>query len=1282
MKKALSFLLCLLLVLSALPLSAAPALADDGGADEIILIGEDGHIIILSGSEAREWSKSARDPSAATYGYWEYTVANGQATVTGYTGSESSVKIPSTLGNCPVRVIAGNAFASNTTMKSVTIPETVTTIEALAFNSCTSLTSFSVASGNQNYSQISGVLFNKAGTELVRYPGGKSGSYSIPSGVTAIADYAFALCINLTGITIRNSVKSIGGYAFIGCSSLPSMTIPDSVTSIGAGLVSYCENLTALSVASSNPSYKSVDNVVFTKDGTELVCCAGGAKSSCQIPAGVCSVGSAAFYGCSLLTSVTFTNSVTRIGNNAFSGCDSLTDVYFSGTRAQWNAIEIGGNNDPLLNATLHLSTPLSISTLKASKTSAVTGDSITWTAAATGGTGTLKYCFYIYNGSSLVQKGSYGTAKTVSYAPDTAGTWKVKVFVKDGGGTTVSKTGGDVTVTAPAAPLSISTLKASRTSAETGDSITWTAAATGGTGTLKYCFYIYKDTTVVFKGSYGTAKTCTYTPDAAGSYSAKVFVKDGAGTTASKTGGAVTVTVPVPPLSISTLKANAASTTTGNPITWTAAATGGTGTLKYCFYIYKDSAVVYKGSYGTAKTCTYTPDAAGSYSAKVFVKDGAGTTVSKTGGAVTVTVPVAPLTISSLKANVASTTTGNTITWTAAATGGTGTLRYCFYIYNGSTLVQKGTYSTAKTVSYAPAAAGTWKVKVYVKDGAGTTVTMTGGDVTVTVPVSPLTVSTLKASKTSAETGETITWTAAATGGTGTLRYCFRIYNGSTQVYSGAYSTAKTVSYTPNGPGTWKVRVYVKDGAGTTVSKLGGAVTVTVPPITITSFTVNRTSAEIGNVITWTASATGGTGTLNYCFNIRKDDTVILATAYTAQNYYNYVPSEAGIYTATVIVKGDDVNSYALQTSDEVFVASPAADFTYEVTDGKAKVTGYTGSGGAVAIPSTLGGYPVTEIAQNAFTSSDLTNVTIPNSVTSIGLEAFSHCGSLTSATIPNSVTNIGRSAFYYCTSLTSIEVSSGNGAYKDINGVLFNKAGTLLHTYPAGKSGSYVIPDGVNNLGYSAFAGSKTLTNITIPDSVTIIGHYVFYGCSGLTSVTIPDSVTTIGYEAFAYCIGLTSVMIPDSVRSINGNAFKSCSGLTSIIVASGNTEYKAVNGVLFDKTGTFLITYPAGKSGSYVIPNGVMDIEDCAFYGCNGLTSVTISNGVTDIWSEAFFGCSALTIVTIPDSVTGIYDYAFFNCSALTDIYYTGTASQWSAIAIEDGNDPLLNASLHYV
>ena len=285
------------------------------------------------------------------------------------------------------------------------------------------------------------------------------------------------------------------------------------------------------------------------------------------------------------------------------------------------------------------------------------------------------------------------------------------------------------------------------------------------------------------------------------------------------------------------------------------------------------------------------------------------------------------------------------------------------------------------------------------------------------------------------------------------------------------------------------------------------------------------------------------------------------------------------------------------------------------------------------------------------------VTDLIIPDGVTSIASNAFRGCGSVTSVTFPNSVRSIGMRTFESCSSLTSV-----------------------------------AIPNSVTNIGSDAFNGCSSLTNIIIPNSITSIEDYAFAGCSSLTAVTIPSSVTSIGYGAFSGCSTLTNIIIPNSITSIEKYAFDGCSSLTDVTLNSNvivNKSYKrdsnishifgpqvtsyiigddvqSIGASAFNNSSK-LVNVTIGKNvtsiGDYAftgcaltsvtIPDSVTNIGKCAFYNCSGLAVATIGNGVTSIGEEAFEHCKSLTTVTIGNSVTNIESKAFNGCSSLTNV-----------------------------
>lgn len=261
---------------------------------------------------------------------------------------------------------------------------------------------------------------------------------------------------------------------------------------------------------------------------------------------------------------------------------------------------------------------------------------------------------------------------------------------------------------------------------------------------------------------------------------------------------------------------------------------------------------------------------------------------------------------------------------------------------------------------------------------------------------------------------------------------------------------------------------------------------------------------------------------------------------------------------------------------------------------------------------------------------------------LTSIEDYAFSGCTNLTSFVIPNSVKSIGEEIVRYCTNLASLDIP---------NSV------TTIGAYAFWDSGltELSIPNSVTSIGRCALLSCASLKSCTISNSVTTIPLSMFEGCKSLSTIIIPNSVTRIEAQAFMSCYKLSSITIGTAVKNINDFAFSDCDGLMSVNIL----DLTAWFGISFETQ----YSNPLAKAHhlylngneitNLVIPNSVTNINDFAFYDCDGLMSVTIPNSVTSIGKSSFNYCEGLTSVSIPNSVTTIGKYAFSHCSYLKSV-----------------------------
>ncbi|MBQ1492341.1 MAG: leucine-rich repeat protein, partial [Blautia sp.] len=312
-----------------------------------------------------------------------------------------------------------------------------------------------------------------------------------------------------------------------------------------------------------------------------------------------------------------------------------------------------------------------------------------------------------------------------------------------------------------------------------------------------------------------------------------------------------------------------------------------------------------------------------------------------------------------------------------------------------------------------------------------------------------------------------------------------------------------------------------------------------------------------------------------------------------------------------------------------------------------------------------------------------------LPGSLRKIGIEAFRGALKLSGLVFPGSLEEIDYYAFYGCEALTEItipksvvKVQTDAGSYGP-----FTKSGLQKVSLEAGTKvvPSYLLygaelltevefPEGLEEIGAKAFYGCNALESLTLPGSLQVIGKNAFENCTAMDHLDLPGNLRKIGIAAFQGASKLSGLVFPESLEEIGYYAFYGCEALTEITIPKSfvkvENEWPGNHGP-FTKSGLRTAFLEAGSK----------TVAAKLFYGAEQLVQVILPEGITQIENNAFWGCTMLKTVKIPVTVKSMGVEDFKGADALTDIYYGGEASDWSAIEIKEGNDPLGKAVFHY-
>ena len=1267
----------------------------------------------------------------------------------------SEVTIPATYRGLPVAFVSGNAFENCSNLKVINLPETIEQISLISpFAGCSSLEAINVYDvdgvADPVFTSVDGVLLQNLAsgkTKLTLVPMAKSGSFHTPAGVTEIPEAAFAGsklskvivsaevttigreafrdASNLTSVVFEvaadgsSAPLTIGTRAFLNCTKLAKITLPARLTEIKLQRYSLdgtnvkvtesenafegCLSLEAIVVASNSQNYKSIDNVLFSKDGRTLLLAPASVSGTFVVPDGTRNISAGAFVGCTNIEELVLPSSLALIGDCAFYGLNNLQAVTFKGT--SFDDLSVGmyafRNCDGLETVTLEEGSRLT-----------------------TLGEGAFMGCTSLESFSVPATMTKMGASvfadcsnlSTVDFAAD----GKTLEFGQNAFQNCTSLT----TVNLPANVSKIPGVFAGCTSLTEVNVDPASTYFTSEDGVV----YDVNKTEIIF---FPSGKSGEYaTPDTLTTINNGVFqnVKNISKMTIS---GSVTY--------IGNDAFNGASIDeiefVGEPagalvIGDNAFRNASLGTLTLpsntvsignsAFYMVNADAIVLNegittlGDYafwGAADVSVTVPASVKSIGAYCF----SGYVESDWWDGDTYYCPEVTLTVenSMLETIGDYAFQGNTniedIEIPASVLSiGNYAFFECFEL--GDVTFAEG--SVLKSI-------GAYAFATYDRYDASSYFTE------ITIPASVETIGAYAFYETNLEKvvfedGEKdlfLGHTFVETGYNESMGTYYRnVYRGN--VFANCDYLEEVVlpsRLTTLEQSTFYYAGYYTSGLEVTISNIENSRLTTIGEECfrssyITSFVIPKSVSNLAPVtdpvsgetydrlgigknafyglysyftsITFemggTLPLTIGAGAFD---NAAKLENVVLPARLDTYNSYTGEVIAPLANGALVFNSCDNLTSISIEEAAGSYYTS--LNGVLMTADMKEIVLCPMSYEGSFTVPATVtnihanafleatkltelvfeGGVEDMHIGEAAFKKcTSLVNVVLSDNVATLGSEAFFGCTSLESLTLSKSLTNFTSSVVYNCTKLAAINVSSdGNGEYySSANGILYNADKSALITYPLAKTDAEVVVDSnVKSIHASAFANNEYIVTVILPEGLVEIQDNAFDFCYGLTTVNIPSTVQKIGNNAFRYCEDLETINFAeggDDLLIIGNYAFAYTYSLETLALT--NRVYSIGNNA-FNDSGVANLTFGENSAlveiGDYAfystdliqldIPAGVVEIGRLAFYECADLLEITFGEGLISIGDNAFAGCSKLISVSFPASLKTLGASVFY-------------------------------------